>query len=120
MVPPQSHKMVQDWMLLHADGFWGSRFEQAFFNIRVFTPFIPSNKRSSLQACCRNHENVKKRAYDQCIREVEHGTFSPLVISCTGGMGRVALKRDYFFFSSEQTADSPLYYIHNCGGMQLT
>ena len=74
-----------------ADGFWGSRFERAFFDIRVFNPFAPSNQRSSLQACYRNHENVKKRAYDQRVREVEHGTFSPLVFSCTGGMGRVAL-----------------------------
>ena len=72
-----------------ADGFWGSRFERAFFDIRVFNPFAPSNQRSSLQACYRNHENVKKRAYHQRVREVEHGTFSPLVFSCTGGMGRV-------------------------------
>ena len=115
--------MVQDWMLLHADGFWGSRFERAFFNIRVFNPFIPSNQRSSLQACCRNHENVKKRAYDQCIREVEHGTFSPLVVSCTGGMGRVALKCDYFFSlqSKLQTLPSIIYTtaaacnLRNCG-----
>ena len=70
-----------------ADSFWGSRFEWAFFDIRVFNPFVPSNQRSSLQACYRNHENMKKRAYDQCVREVEHGTFSPLVFSCTGGMG---------------------------------
>ena len=33
---------------------------------------------------------MKMRAYDQRIREVEHGTFSPLVFSCTGGMGRAA------------------------------
>jgi hypothetical protein len=37
------------------------------------------------------HENIKKRAYDQRIREVEHGTFSPLVFSCTGGMSRAAV-----------------------------
>ena len=73
-----------------ADGFWGSRFERAFFDVRVFNPYAPSNQRSSLPQCYRNHENIKKRAYDQRIREVEHGTFSPLVFSCTGGMGRAA------------------------------
>ena len=73
-----------------ADGFWGSRFERAFFDVRVFNPYAPSNQRSSLPQCYRNHENTKKRAYDQRIREVEHGTFSPLVFSCTGGMGRAA------------------------------
>ena len=74
-----------------ADGFWGSRFERAFFDVRVFNPHPPSNQRSSLQACYRNHENTKKRAYDQRIREVEHGTFCPFVFSCTGGMGRAAV-----------------------------
>ena len=74
-----------------ADGFWGSRFERAFFDVRVFNPYAPSNKRSMLQACYRKHENTKKRAYDQRIREVEHGTFSALVFSSTGGMGRQAI-----------------------------
>ena len=73
-----------------ADGFWGSRFERAFFDVRVFNPYAPSNQRSSLPQCYRNNENTKKRAYDQRIREVEHGTFSPLVFSCTGGMGHAA------------------------------
>ena len=74
-----------------ADGFWGRRFERAFFDVRVFNPYAPSNQRSSLQACYRNHENTKKRAYDQRIREVQHGTFCPLVFSCTGGLGRAAV-----------------------------
>ena len=75
-----------------ADGFWGSRFERAFFDVRVFNPYAPSNKHHpSLQACYKKHENIKKRAYDQRIREVEHGTFTPLVLSCTGGMGRAAV-----------------------------
>ena len=51
----------------------------------------PSNKHSSFQACYKKHENIKKRAYDQKIREVEHGTFTPLIFSCTGGMGRAAV-----------------------------
>ena len=32
----------------------------------------------------------KKRSYDQRIREVEHSTFTPLVLSSTGGMGKAA------------------------------
>ena len=32
----------------------------------------------------------KKRKYEEQIREVEHGTFSHLVFSCTGGMGPLA------------------------------
>ena len=83
---------VQDGARLDvaADGFWGSRFERAFFDVRTFNPYAPSNRRSTLQTVYRTHENIKKRAYDQRIREVEHGTFSPLVFSCTGGMSRAA------------------------------
>ena len=35
-------------------------------------------------------ELEKKRAYDQRVREIEHGSFSPLVFSTTGGMGTTA------------------------------
>ena len=74
-----------------ADGFWGSRHERAFFDVRVFNPYAPSNRNSQLTTCYRSHENAKKRSYDQRIREVEHGSFTPLVLSCTGGMGRAAI-----------------------------
>ena len=63
-----------------ADGFWGSRFERAFFDVKVFNPYAPSNQKTSLSACYRSHENEKKRKYDQRIREVEHG-FSLLLFS---------------------------------------
>ena len=69
-----------------ADGFWGSRFERAFFDVKVFNPYAPSNQKTSLSACYRSHENEKKRKYDQRIREVEHGSFTPLILSCTGGL----------------------------------
>ena len=38
----------------------------------------------------RRHEQEKKRQYEQRVREVEHATFTPLVMSATGGMGRAA------------------------------
>ena len=38
----------------------------------------------------QKHENLKKRAYEQRIYEVEHGSFTPLVFSATGGMGNAA------------------------------
>ena len=34
-------------------------------------------------------ENIKKRAYQQRIREVEHSTFTPIVLSLTGGLGLI-------------------------------
>ena len=36
------------------------------------------------------HEKEKKRAYEQRVREVEHTSFVPLVMSVTGGMSREA------------------------------
>ncbi|KAG1676028.1 Methyltransferase-like protein 23 [Nymphon striatum] len=39
-----------------------------------------------------HHENLKKRAYNARVIEVEKGTFTPLVFSTTGGMGREAQK----------------------------
>ena len=32
----------------------------------------------------------KRRQYDQRVREIEHATFTPLVLSTSGGMGRAA------------------------------
>ncbi len=71
-----------------ASGFWGGRREKTFMDVRVFNPHAPSNRQSSLTSCYRKHEQLKKRAYEQRVRETEHGSFTPLVLSATGGMGR--------------------------------
>ena len=47
--------------------------------------YAPSNV-SSLSASYKQHENIKRRAYGQRIQEVEHGSFTPIVLSATGGM----------------------------------
>ena len=73
-----------------AQGFWGDRQERAFFDVRVFNPLAPSNCKSSLNATYRRHENIKKRNYEQRVREVEHGSFTPLVFSASGGMAPAA------------------------------
>ena len=72
------------------NGVWGGRFQKTDFDVRVFNPLAPFNKNQTPAACYRKHEREKKRAYDQRIREVEHSSFSPLVFSATGGMGREA------------------------------
>ena len=71
-------------------GFWGGRFEKAFFDVRVFNPCARSNQQVSLNSVYRRHEQEKKRQYEQRVREVEHSTFTPLVMSTTGGMGKAA------------------------------
>ena len=43
-----------------------------------------------VRTCYRKNELEKKRAYEERVREVEHGSFSPLVFSAAGGMGSIA------------------------------
>ena len=62
------------------------RSERAFVDICVFNPFAPSNNTSSLPTCYKKHENIKKRTYGQLIRENEHASFTPVVLSATGGL----------------------------------
>ena len=71
-------------------GFWGGRFEKAFIDVRVFNPGAQLNHTTSLKATYRRHELEKKRQYEERIQEVEHSSFAPLVMSCTGGMGNIA------------------------------
>ena len=73
-----------------ARGFWENRWQCAFFDIRVFYPNAQSNQLSQLSSAYSKHEAEKKRTYGQRVREVEHGSFTPLVFSLTGGMGKEA------------------------------
>ena len=66
------------------------RFERAFFDVRVFNPHARSNRQHNLAATYRKHECLKQHAYKQRVREVEHGTFTPLVMALTGGLGKAA------------------------------
>ena len=62
----------------------------------MFNPLAASNASSSLASCYRRHENIKKRAYAQRIREEEHASFTfypsftPLVMSASGGLAHEA------------------------------
>ena len=72
---------------ISANEVWGGRFEKTYFDVRVFNPHAPSNKNMVPSACYRKHEREKKRAYEQRVREVEHSSFTPLVLAATGGLG---------------------------------
>ena len=71
------------------NGFWGGRSERCYVDVRVSNPYAPSNV-SSLSASYKRHKSIKHRAYGQRIREVEHGSFTPIVLSVTGGMAQEA------------------------------
>ena len=75
---------------IRAAGFWGCRHHRSFFDVHVFNAFAESNQSTSLAATFRKHEGEKRRAYEERVREVERGSFTPLVFSSLGGMGKAA------------------------------
>ena len=90
--PWQVLQLTVKWCSARHSSKWilGGTFERTFFDVRVFNPHAPSNRHTQLSSCYRKHEQVKKRAYEQRIREVEHASFTPLVISATGGLASEA------------------------------
>ena len=99
-----------------ANGVWGGSFERTYFDVRVFNPHAPSNRHTDPQTVYRKHEQQKKRAYEQRIREIEHASFSPLVLAATGGLAREATifyKRLASLLSSkwDQTYSSTLCWL---------
>ena len=67
-------------------GFY-SRLRRAFFDIAAFSPFALSHRGKTLSSCFEMHEKRKRREYLERIRNVEHGDFTPLIVSTTGGIG---------------------------------
>ena len=80
----------------HQTNVWDKSKQSTFFDVRIFNSHAPVNCSSSTDACYRRHEHEKRRAYEQRVLDVEHGTFTPLVLSTSGGWGpstTVAFKR---------------------------
>ena len=69
-----------------------TRGSRAFFDVKVFNPLAQTYRDQTLPAAHRSAENSKKRAYRERVQQVEHGTFTPLVFTCYGGMSVECLK----------------------------
>ena len=70
-----------------ANGFWGGWFEQTFFDVKVFNPFVRSAVSTRIPTLYRRNERQKRDKYEARIREVEHASFTPLIWSTSGGAG---------------------------------
>ena len=82
--------LAQDARLdIHARGFWEHQ-QSEFFDVRVCHPNADSYKDLEPQQIYRRHE--KKRLYSKIVLDIEHGTFTPLVFTTTGGMGKECLR----------------------------
>ena len=75
---------------ISASGVWGGRYERSYFDVRVFNPHAPTSAKFALPAVYKRHEQEKRRRYEERITNVEHASFSPVVLSCTGGYGKAA------------------------------
>ena len=58
------------------------------FQNRVFNPLAKCYRNKSLAKIHEMNENEKKIKYGRRIIDIEHGSFTPLVFSCFGGMSR--------------------------------
>jgi hypothetical protein len=68
-----------------ARGFW-TRGQRTFCDVRVFDPSAPRLLSKPLSSTYVDHEQEKRRAYNQRVLQIEHGSFTPLVFSIFGGM----------------------------------
>ena len=66
-------------------GFW-REMRQAFFDVKVVSPFARSNSNLSQEALFKKSEKAKMREYRERILKVEQGDFNPLVFTTAGGM----------------------------------
>ena len=69
-----------------ARGFWQD-CATAFFDVKVFNPFAGTHINNSLESVFKTSEKNKKKLYNERIIRVEHGSFTPIVISAFGGFG---------------------------------
>ena len=74
-----------------AIGVW-SPMERTFLDVRVMHPNSPSYADKTPEQLYEQHENKKKRTYNDRILQVERGSFTPLIFATSGGMGPEATK----------------------------
>ena len=85
---PRSTNISQEARLdVSARGVWNA-MDKTLLDIRVFHPGSPSNAMLSVPGMFKKHEDEKKRTYNRRVIEVEKATFTPLVFSTSGGMGK--------------------------------
>ena len=72
---------------VRAKGFW-RRGQNAFFDVRITNLDNNSQRERAIEAALKSHENEKKRQYNKRVMEIEHGTFTPIVLSIKGVMGK--------------------------------
>ena len=71
---------------IRARGIWRNG-QNAFFDVRVTNLNCSSQNDQPAKKIYAKHEAEKKRAYNERVMQVEHGSFTPLIYSVNGGVG---------------------------------
>lgn len=66
--------------------FWRKQ-QSAYFEFRVFYPFAPTYFPKAPMALYKAQEKTRRREYMERISNVDCGSFTPMVMSSTGGIG---------------------------------
>ena len=72
---------------ISARGFWTTG-QLAFLDVRLFNPISKRYVDHELSRAYVMNEKEKKKMYNERVMQIEHGSFTPLVMSATGGMCR--------------------------------
>lgn len=87
-IQPRSANRSQEARLdISAIGFW-TPGQRVFLDIRVFDLNARRYQGLELNKCFKRNEDEKKRQYNERVLDVDNGSFTPLVFSTNGGMGR--------------------------------
>ena len=86
VLPLPSLTLEQD-QTLQLMVFWGGHFEKTFFDVRVLNPLAPSNTTPTPMLATAD---MKKKNKEHMSNASEHASFTPIVLSTTGGMGPIA------------------------------
>ena len=76
---------------ISARGFWVPG-QRVFCDVRVFDLSAQRYRNSKLRRCFQMNEDEKKKKYNDRVLQVENASFTPLVFSANGGMGRECKK----------------------------
>ena len=101
--------------------FWDKSKTTAYFDVKAFNNHASSNHSISAASCYCKHELEKMRKYERRVIDVEHGTFTPFVMSTNGGMGpstTVTVKRITALLAEK--TDTPYSKILNVIRCRLT
>ena len=82
--------MKQDWA--YVQEVFGKQVRWCFLMYGFFNPTAKRYVNQQISKSYEVNEREKKKLYNERILQIEHGSFTTLVMSATGGMGRECKK----------------------------